>query len=588
MNSLQRFAYIVIIALSSLASLEASSLKRSDVVFMYFPEDATLYEQYQCTVQEWGSRPAEKSGPNFNWWNKKVLAARQRGIRYMSSIDGVVDFKGFINMFPDNFIEAATRDLEGKPIRVPWLMDHDYEGRKAWFWCTNNPNYISFLKDQVERACSADIDGLHMDDYRGTSAIAWWGGGGFCQHCMSGFRTYLKSIYSQAELQQQGVKDLQTFDYGEMLRSLGWTPERYKAEKWKTPLNQEFQRFQTQEMKKRIAWIFSYAEQLRGKPLMRSVNSSAGDWRALFPAQYVTNFCGEIPQGAETKIPSLEPLLAYRTVEALGRMQTATASGGDWAWVKANDKPGLVRCWIAQTYGCGSVMMAPTHQWCHTQKLGTHWWDSDPAEFSGLYRFVRQQAALLDGYQNLAKLGLIYSKQNYQQLKAAVLELAKANVPFAILVAGDEELPARISSEMLGRYSYLLKEEKTLPAGQQEIYEKARAKKIWLDALPRQLKSQVIVRGSGKVRAFLRHKPSDDSAPLVCHLVNQDYDLKADDVKPAKLKLMIGRGIWPKPVKRALLHQPGKESVVLSVVSEERGASVTISDLGIWGIVELQ
>jgi len=563
-------------------------LQRSDVVFMYFPEDSTLYDQYQCTVQEWGSRPGERSGPDFDWWNKKFLKAKERGIRYMSSVDGVTDFKGFIDMYPDSFMEAAARDLDGKPLRVPWLMDHDYEGRKAWFWCTNNPDYIDYLKDQVERACIADIDGLHMDDYRGTSAIAWWGGGGFCEHCMSGFRAYLRNSYNPQALKEKGVKDFRTFDYGEMLRGQGWTTTHYKAERWKAPLNQEFQRFQTKEMKERIAWIFSYAEKLRGKRLMRSVNSSAGDWRGLFPAPYITNFCGEIPQGAKDVEPSLEPVLAYRTVEALGRMQTATASGEDWAWAKANDKPGLVRCWIALTYACGSVMMAPTHQWCHTDELGTHWWDPDPKQFSYLYQFVRQEARLLDGYQNLAKLGLIYCRENSQQLKQAVVELAEKNVPFAILVAGDEELPARISSEMLGGYSYLLKDEKPLPPGPQEIYDSSRAKKVWADALPRQLKGQVQVSGSDKVRVFLRHKPGDEAAPLVCHLVNHDYDLKADDVKPAKLKLMIGRSIWPKRVARALLHQPGKAAVELPLLLEERGLTVEVRDLGVWGIIELQ
>ncbi len=587
-----RLGLIVLVFAFASACLNASTIRRGDVVFMYFPEDAALYAQYGGTIQGWGGHPKERAGHSFNWWKKKVDGARAAGLKFVASVDYRVDFKGFIDMFSDSFMQAACVDLDGKPIRVPWLMDHDYEGRKAWDWCTNNPDYKAYLDEQVTRICGVPIDGLHIDDYSGTSSTTAYRGGCFCRHCMEGFRGYLKNAHSPPQLKSMGIKDIRSFDYGAFLRSSGWTTQRLKQERWKAPLREEFQDFQNQRMLENISATFALAEKLQGKRLIRSVNSAANNPLALLPAPHITNFCGEVPQAGETGKVSLAPVYVYRLVEGLGRIQTATASGGDWAWAKANDKPGLVRCWIAQAYAYGSVFMAPNHQWCHTPELGTHWWDPAPASVAPVTKFAVDNRRLLDGYSTLANLALIYSKENYKEVKEAAVLLAKDNIPYAMLVAGDEELPARLTPDLLSWYEYLVKSEKPLPPGQGELVGRSEKPLVYYDALPREVRRQVKVEGSKKVRVSLRFNRSQPSAPLVCHLLNQDYDLKSDDVKPVNVSVILdekflkrARVVTP---QFAILHQPGQEPQRLQLTRSGSGISFRVRELGVWGIVELK
>lgn len=58
--------------------------------------------------------------------------------------------------------------------------------------------------------------------------------------------------------------------------------------------------------------------------------------------------------------------------DAMNRPYTATASGGDWAFIKENNLPGLVSGWIALSYAAGQFLMVPHRQWCYTPEKGTH------------------------------------------------------------------------------------------------------------------------------------------------------------------------------------------------------------------------
>jgi hypothetical protein len=55
-------------------------------------------------------------------------------------------------------------------------------------------------------------------------------------------------------------------------------------------------------------------------------------------------------------------LFAYRLADAVGRPYAATASGGDWAYIKEAHLPGLVRGWIGLSYAAGHGLMAPVCQ----------------------------------------------------------------------------------------------------------------------------------------------------------------------------------------------------------------------------------
>ena len=593
MRSYFIMAFLLLPLIGSPAT-ERPFIKASDVVFMYAPREASQMDAYRGTVVGWGGRPSSREENAVVAFRRRVEEAHRHGLRYCGSVDFLVDFGGFIDMFPDRFREAACRDLDGNALRVPWLWDHQHKGEPAYWFCTNHPDVREYLFDQVERACLAPIDGLHIDDYSGTSACSDYLGGCFCPHCMKGFRDYLQRHYSAAQLAERGIAAIESFDYGVFLKEKGITAAQYKSKSPECPLRDEFQVFQNESMKARITEMFERAEALRHMPLVRSINSSASSPRTLIPAPIIDYFCGEVDHHAASQAVPPEPVMVYKIVESLGRRQTATASGQDWAWIKANEKPGLVRTWIAQTYAFGSVFMAPHHQWCYTQELGTHWWDGKPEDFADLFQFVADHRALLDDYQSLADTVLIYTRAGYSTIRNAAARLTEANVPYTIQIAGDAELPGELSGDALSTYSNVIVAENSPTNERRERWTSAQVKILeWkdLESLPVEITHLVEVKGDAHVRISLRYNPRRPEAPLVCHVLNQHYDPSQDRVIPGDVQIILHKDLLERTHKsekaaKARVHRPGSESTEIPLEIEGDGVSFQILNAGVWTLVE--
>lgn len=588
------FLFVVVVSKGTGAP-DRPSIGAADVVFMYSPRNPEQYDQYAGTVVGWGGRTRARDARSVESWRRRVDEAHKRDMRYCGSVDFLVDFRGFIDFRPDTFMDATCRDLDDKPIRVPWLMDHEYKGNPAWWWCTNNPDYRAYLRDQAGRACLAPIDGLHIDDWAGTSHCSSYRGGCFCPHCMKGFREYLAERFSKEELARMGVGDSAKFDYRGFLKARGVTTESFLRKRREVPLVDVFQDFQNSMTATRMKEIFEYAEQLRGRPLVRSVNSGLGSPREVLPAPLVDYFCGEVGHNASAAKPVVNPVFVFKLVEALGRRQTATASGHDWAWIKANEKPGLVRTWIAQTYAHGSVFMVPHRQWCYTPELGTHWWSGKPEDFAWVYRFVREQRRLLEGYASLAQLKILYTQRDFQAVRSAATKLSEANVPFEILLADDIGVEAPRADALAGKEALLVKMKKDsalqLP---ESLKSREQSIGIWegVSALPEAVRKSVKVDGPNKVRVTLRHKPGDPDAPIICHVLNQNYDLARDDVQPVNARITIANNLLESAAGGVILsvfaHSPKGESRQIVAKQENGGISFELENLGLWTIVELK
>lgn len=572
---------LLIIVTPLFAQVERPYIHASDVVFMYTPGDPTQYDAYQGTVAGWAGRARSREEQDVQRYNSRVAEAHKRGMKYCGSVDFLVDFAGYIDFRPDTFMEAVCRDLDDKPLQVPWLWDHKHKGHPSYWFCTNNPEYVKYLKDQAERACLAPIDGLHIDDYSGTSHCSEFNGGCFCESCREGFREYLKARYVQERYNEWGIEDIDNFDYREFLRSKGISTEQYKRERHKVPLIREFQVYQNEQMKERIREVFEHAERIRGQLLLRSINSSANRPRTLIPAPIIDYFCGEVGHGAAAQKAPFEPVFVYKVVEALNRRQTATASGQDWAWIKANEKPGLVRMWIAQAYSFGSVFMVPHNQWCYTQELGTHWWQGKPEDFAYLYRFVREQKALLDGANNLASLALLYSNDKYSNIVKAAEELTKANIPYTILVQPDEEIV--LPEGALQKESF------------QHVYAfsaQAEGVETWpgVEGLPEDVRRQVHVEGADNVRISLRSRPD---GKVICHVLNQNYDPQADGINTVNINLKLDKPLLQqaglkKTSTQALVLQPGKESMQTNISEDADSILFALPNIELWAMVVIE
>jgi hypothetical protein len=422
----------------------ARAIRRSDVVFMY--DNPKMYEPYGCTVMGWGG-----------WANaKRIELAHSKGVRLFScSVGFRTEFRRVID-FSDDFRDAACRNFEGKPFIVPWLWDHKYKGRPAYWWCTNSPLYRRYLESRLVEVMKAKPDGLHIDDYTGTAGCVTWLAGCFCPHCMAAFRDYLAKHAPKEKLAKLGITDLAKFDYRQFLLGRGVKPADYKKRRARLPLAPEFYHFQVMTNNEFVARYRKRAEEIRGKRLNLSVNSGLSSPHSLVIAPHLSNFCCEVGQQASQRRPPAHPVYIYKLADGLDRPVASTAGGRDWAFVHEHKVYGLVRTWVALSYAFGHTFMAPHRQWCYTKEKGTHWTNGPTKEYAYLYRFVRQQARLLDRYEAVAPVAVVYSntanRKGGGRIGGICTALAQANMPFTVVIAGDDWLDYRLSRAQLARF----------------------------------------------------------------------------------------------------------------------------------------
>ena len=571
------------------AKAKDRAIRRSDVVFMY--DNPKRYRAYGCTVLGWaGGRDAGG-----------IREAHAAGVRHFScSVGFLTEFRGVID-FSDDFLDAACRNVTGEPFIVPWLWDHKYKGKCAYWWCTNSPLYRKYLYHRLEQVVAAKPDGLHIDDYRGTSGCVTWRSGCFCRHCTAAFRKYLAKNVPAERLAKLGITDLEAFDYRRFLLARGVKADDYNRRRSRLPLAGEFYDFHVKAANDFVAAYHKRACELAGKRLSLSVNSGLSNAHALVVAPLLSNFCCEVGHGAARRRPPTHPVAIYKLADGLDRTVCSTASGQDWAFVAENKLPGLVRTWVAMSYAFGHNLMAPHRQWCYTKAKGTHWYDGPTDEYAWPYRFVRSVARLLDGYEAVAPVVVIYSsaanRRARGRIEAICGDLAQANVPFTVAIAGDDWLPDyRLSAARLAKAkAVVVPKQLDLDAAQQKLLDRVAAAGrlvTWpdKDRLAKLVPPPVVVEGADRIWAVPRADPADPARPAVVHLLNRNYDAKADRVVPQKnVVLRLRRDLFGRrKLTGAVAHAPRAEPAELKLASGATSTSVTVPELGEWAIVELR
>ncbi len=582
-----------------LQAAPTGGLDRSEVVFMYGADEAT-YRSYGASFRSWGDRARNDSAAalaEFAGWS--LTPARANGMRYATGLAFRTAFAEMIDYDP-NFLDAITRDLDGEPILVPWLWDHEHKGHGAYWFCTNAPGYQRYLRWQARRAAVRDADGvmvegLHIDDYAGTSGCP---GGCFCRYCMEGFAAWLAQHGSAADLERVGRDDWAGFDYAAWLQAEGVTAETARERRWTVPLDRAYQTYQVQAARDWVAEIKRYSEELRGAPVLLSVNSSASSADSLVITPYLDFFCGEVDHHASAdKVPDT-PVFVAKLTDALGRGSAWTGSGWDWAYVKANNRPGLVRTWVAQGYALGYSLMAPNRQWCYTPELGTHWYSAEPGDYDWLYRWVRAHRDLFDGYDPYPGGTLaVYSNPAFRNWRRELIDtvgwLTAQSQPFALALAGDDWLPDRLDPAALAAArAIVLREPGSLDAEQRALLEAQGERLIVISAEPDEAEltaaagrlaqldpPAAVVEGAPGVVAMPRVR--DDGAVGI-PLLNRNYDPTIDGVREAPAVRLRLRGDLA--AARATVWAPEAEPREVAAAAD---GSLEVGPLGLWAIVAL-
>jgi len=364
-------------------------LKHSEVAFMY-ASDEESYRAYGATFVAWGgARAAERVK-----WHHDL------GIRCTGSMWCLT--AGAKTLYEDEKLrEAVARDIEGNPIEVSWLFDHTYKGMKTYFGCTNHPAFREHCREQVRKELSGGADGLHVDDHLGVAQAASAFGGGLCDYCVAGFRGYLRKHATPEQLAKAGVKDLDGFDYRDLIRKHATTREEYMKVQRRIPLMDLFLKYHLEEAAAFVRELHEVGAKAAGHPILLSANACLPEERHAVVVKYLTHVVCEVAFNARQGTEKLDSAIeAFNMARRLGKPIVVTAYGWDWSHVKATSAEELVRFWVALTYAHGQWFMAPhpKRQWCFNRELGTHWYQAPVEAYTPVYRFIRSNAEWFDGF----------------------------------------------------------------------------------------------------------------------------------------------------------------------------------------------
>jgi hypothetical protein len=171
--------------------------------------------------------------------------------------DGLVNSDG--ETVIDYLDEFKTVTLDGADIVSRWLLAPGHEHR-CYMPCGNDPTYIAYLKREIELIIDAGAGGVFVDEPN-TQQMAMRSGGCFCKDCVKGFRQYLREHPSP---ETDGL-DLDSFDYGEYLRGLGYHDanllDSAGEKRWSVPLLRQFALYNHAGADKNMAELAAFVHQ---------------------------------------------------------------------------------------------------------------------------------------------------------------------------------------------------------------------------------------------------------------------------------------------------------------------------------------
>ena len=595
------------------------ALKRSDVLITR-PCGMDVYRRYRATGLGWGflPEPDRRGLPPDEEMMRDVDEAHRCGVTFQGRVELDADWMGMID-FDSNFMESTVRDLNDRPAITWWT--HRYKGHPPYFFCTNAPGYRHYLMYQVRRVMEAGTDWLMIDSAIPTIAsLNARYGGCFCQHCMAGFREYLKSHLGAADRISWAIDDLESFNYRDFLLAHGFTDERYRSEilafPAAIPLAKAYFDFQWREVNALFREFKRYAQEFRIDVPMSS--NSPFYWAEFMYAvdahDFYTNEMQYLPP--EEEILPTDPIYTFKLADGLGRLLAITGVPRAFEPCRLNDRPGHIRLWIAQAYAHGHVFMAPDKMWT-LRDAGEpdRWYHSEPGDYELLYHFIRDYPELFDGYASVATVALIFSNKSVRKflgdrlssghlggqnrsaprtdLAQACFALSRANVPFHLIVAGDDWVEDRLLPADLSPYravvrfepSYLtaVQESKLLSAGDRLL--------TWSGAsdLLDSVGGAIHVAGADNVSAQLRHRPGQPDAPVICHLLNSNYYLQSDAYLNLRdVELTIAGDLLDRVFSLATLYAPGEAPREINCRAVGMDTVVSLPNLDMWAIIKLQ
>ena len=595
------------------------SLKRSDVVITR-PCGMDVYRRYRATGLGWGflPEPDRRGLPPDEEMMRDVDEAHRCDVKFQGRVELDADWMGMID-FDSNFMESTVRDLNNKPAVTWWV--HSYKGHPSYHFCTNAPGYRHYLMYQLRRVMEAGTDWLMIDSAIPTiGALNARYGGCFCQHCMTGFRNYLDANLSETDRENWQIDSLESFNYRDFLLSRGITDERYRAEILAfppvIPLAKEFFDYQWTEVNTLFREFKRYAQDF-GEDVPMSSNSPFYWAEFIYAVDAHDFYTNEMQyQAPEDEILPTEPIYTFKLADALDRLLAITGVPSAFESCRINDRPGHIRLWIAQAYAHGHVFMAPDKMWTHRfAGEPDRWYTSKPGDYESLYHFIRDYPELCDGYESVAVVALVFSNKAVRQylgdrlssghhggqnrkapktdLAQACIALSHANVPFRFIVAGDDWVDDALLDADLSSYRAVVRFEPSHLTEEQEAKLQTAGERLvtWagISDLLERVGIDIDVNGAENLSVLLRYRPDEADGPVICHLLNSNYDLQSDRFTPLNnVEVVIAKDLLGRSFSRAMLYAPGQDPETIDCRESVAATVLTVPKIDMWAIIKLE
>ena len=618
-------------------------IKKSDVFFTQprwdemEAENQGKYSDYGVDATMWGFLPP--TYPSFNFqtnfessmsgYVNGIINHDLAGIDWVSRIEWDVIWDGMITKYPDTYEQAMVKRLDGSNLEIDWFAGH-------YFFSTHEPLFREYVEWQIRDVAfygddtgPGTVDAILFDSQQTTPAHYYWGGD-FSDGCMANFNTWLTENYTTSELAALGIPDINTFHYGDFLKALGYTAMQYESETVNIPndieLNNEYRHFLQDWNNTYLAELVKFTDniaQQKGYPYQEGIgyievgtSSPLLDpyWNGIrMPFNDEFDFyVQEFNHRASDLTVSSDVMLMYKLAEAIDKPLALTAQPfPDWNYMV--DNPGavdLVRSWIAQAYANGATFMTPEHMWSYQGALQRYY---DPAvgDYDYLYAWIGEKSFLLDGFESVAKVGLVYSHNAYRESQyddfdvfAAAAGLMEQNIPYKLLIAGDDWWPKYLTdvdqSSAMDDFSVIVKTDfngMPLDTAQADKLGSYGTKVVtWPDTasiyslLPEEMSVDVaqvalFPRDNAELNAGM------NNAPRIMHLVNRDFNAGTASINPkSNLTVTVNDSLFAgvsAGFVGAAYSQAGQATVHLNVSYSNGVTTVTVPSLTSWGIIEL-
>ncbi len=578
-------------------------IRRSDVAALSHYREIETFQAYRPTVIAWGWPQAYPRGMTPDNRNdmirENIETAYQQGVRIVTANIDMVTATAWILSENPELQDAVVRDIHNEPMLVYWFEHVSYDDIPTYWGCTNNPVYRNHLQEKVVKAVSLGANALHLDDPRGS---AWLDNGGcFCDFCTSAFRNHLQSQYTIQELAEMGVEDIDSFNYREVVEPMFETTDDFISayrNREPIPMIQEYESFLYHRASDFLDELADVAKGVTKNPdFPISANTYNMEPRYMIGIEHLDLFVTEVDH---LNHDGMEPVFAYKITNALGKRLILTANAVDWGVIKTGENTSLVHSWIATAYAFGHQFMTPYRQWVFVNHRQTTNYEGPTEVYAPIFRFVGDHPELFDGYESVAQVALVYNHNAYKWRNETIHEvcgqLAKAHIPFEILVAGDNWLSPRLEASSADKYQHIIiPDSSQLMDGQQTIVgnwlSDSRAT-YWqnAEALSEHIDPWIHVNGSLSVLAIARvSNDPENPVPAVIHLISQVTREAETFQKQEELNLVISQALLgDRKINGATFVSLFDGTTDLLVQSEGNQVKITIPELTLWGVVKLR